>query len=174
MMAQAEQCDGAAHRLGDQHTRAARRRQGPRKQRQIARIAIKTPRPRAARPTARALGTTLSTPVETPHREAAGGEVGDRLEVFLDAFGKAADQHALTARLIRQQVPPAQLRPVAGRKTAPDEPRRFEKPRRQRGDAHSADPLVFASLSVVQIPLIRDAEFVVSECRNFALRDCNH
>src|SRR6516162_1878013 len=37
----------------------------------------------------------------------------------------------------------------------------------KEGTLIAADPLVFASLGVVQIPLIGDADFVVSECRNF-------
>src|SRR5271169_2663796 len=120
---------------------------------------------RAARQTPRALGAALPAPIETPHGIAAGSQVADRLEVFLDALAKTADHHALGARLWRRQMSPAQPRPVVCRKAAPDKAGRLQKPRRQSRDAHATATVVFRSLLTVRIRLIGVAEFVVPQRR---------
>src|SRR5258707_13901197 len=118
-MAQAEERDRTPHRVGDQQTRMAGRRQCLDEQREVAGVAIIAARARAARPAPGARGTALPAPVETPYRQAPGGEVSRRLEVFLDAFGKAADHHAFHARLGRRQMAPTQSWSIRGGEITP-------------------------------------------------------
>src|SRR6266446_8916031 len=150
-MAQAEESDRAPHRVGDQQTGMASRRQCLDEQGEVAGVAIVAARARAARPAPGARGTALPAPVETPYRQAAGGEVSRRFEVFLDAFGKAADHHAFDARLGRRQMAPAQSCSVRGGKITPDKTGRLKKPRRKRRHARY---IVFKELRAGEVPLL--------------------
>src|SRR6516164_11468559 len=96
------------------------------------RVAIVKPWPRPGWPTPRAFGAALPAPIEAPHRQPAGREIGHRLKIFLDALGKTADHDAFGAGICRRQMAPAELCSIRGGKTAPNETRRFEKPGWQR------------------------------------------
>ena len=128
---QADERDRAAHRVADQQARMTGRRQFSSEQREVIRVTIIAARARPARPAPRALGAALSAPIETPDRQAAGREVGRRLEIFFDALGKAADHHAFDAGIGRRQMAPTQLRPIRRGKTAPHKTGRLEESRRE-------------------------------------------
>src|SRR5206468_2241289 len=78
--AQAEERNRAAHRMTDQDPRPTRRRYRPGEQREFNCVTVEAARTWATRKAPRTLGAALPAPIKTPHREAAGGQVGDRLE----------------------------------------------------------------------------------------------
>src|SRR5262245_30212536 len=120
--------------MGDQQAREAGLRQSLGEKSEVPGVLVAVARARPARPTPRPLRATLTSPIEAPDREPAGGEVDYRLEVFFDALGKAADQHAFGPRPVSRQVAPAQPRSIRSAQTSPDETGRFENAGGKRRD----------------------------------------
>ncbi len=80
----------------------------------------------------------MAAPIQAPHGEAARDKVANRLEVFLDEFGEAADEHAMRPRRRRGKMAPTQGGAVGRGEYAPGEARRFEEAGGQAGGALAA------------------------------------
>ena len=126
--------------MGDQQAGLPTRELGGGEIGEIARVAVEFAGPRAGRQMTRPHRAALAAPVETPHRDAAPGEVAHRLHLLFDEFAKAADHHAFGARLADRQMAPAQYCPVGRGESAPDEFRRRQKALGERRPANRFSP----------------------------------
>src|SRR5436190_19597628 len=94
---------------------------------EVTRILLEFAGSRPGRQPARPHRAALAAPVETPHRDAATGEVAHRLELLLDELAKAADHDAFDACITDRQMAPAQQGAVGGGEAAPGKIGRRQK-----------------------------------------------
>src|SRR4051794_35137364 len=87
-MAQTDQPDRSAHRMGDEKARQRTPQLRCGELGQLRRVALKPPRSRPGRQAPRSDRTALPAPVEAPHLDAARGEISDRLELLFDEIAK--------------------------------------------------------------------------------------
>src|ERR1041385_5309854 len=126
--------------MREQQPRSGAAQLGGREIGEVARILIKLAGPRPGRQAARPHRATLAAPVETPHRDAAAGEIADGLELLLDEFAKAADHDAFDPRVADRQMTPAQDGAVGSGEAAPRKIGRRQKALVERWPAERFSP----------------------------------